>query len=147
MHTLGRRRRLDLGDDTDAVSSLDPVLTTAQVNGLAAAVRTVHVAPALQGYLVDLAAASRRHPGVAIGFSPRATPALQRVARARAATRGRTYIVPDDGKELAGPVLAHRIRLTPEAAVRGTRATDIVAELLERGPVPTPGAAGVDGQR
>jgi MoxR-like ATPase len=136
----------DLGDDADAVANLRPVLTTAQVNGLAAAVRTVHVAPGLQGYLVDLAEASRRHPDVAIGISPRATLALQRVARARAATRGRTFVVPDDIKEIADPVLAHRVRLTPEAAVRGTTASDVVAELLDRVPVPAPGAAGADGR-
>ncbi|NLD75772.1 MAG: MoxR family ATPase [Acidimicrobiales bacterium] len=132
----------DLGDDSDAVAALRPVLSTAQVNGLAAAVRTVHVAPALRGYLVDLAEASRRHPDVSIGISPRATLALQRVARARAATRGRTFVVPDDVKELAHPVLAHRIRLTPEAAVRGTRTSDVVAEVLDRVPVPDPGDAG-----
>ena len=117
---------------------LDPVLSVAQVNGLIAAARTVHVAPPLQGYLVDLADASRRHPSVAIGFSPRATLALQRVCRARAATRGRTFVLPDDVKDLAAPVLAHRLRLTPEATVRGTRATDVVAELLDRVPVPSP---------
>ncbi len=116
------------------------------MNGLAAAVRSVHVAPALQGYLVDLAEASRRHPAVSIGISPRATLALQRVARARAATRGRTFVVPDDVKELADPVLAHRIRLTPEAAVRGTRTSDVVDELLDRVPVPVPVGAGADGE-
>ncbi len=144
-----RRAELDIlarmGDDADALGNLRAVLTTAQVNGLVSAVRTVHVAPELQGYLVDLAEASRRHPAVAIGISPRATLALQRVARARAATRGRTYVVPDDIKELADPVLSHRIRLTPEAAVRGTRTADIVAELLDRVPVPAPAPAGAHG--
>jgi MoxR-like ATPase len=138
-----RRAELDilaeLDDGADAVAAIQPVLSTAQVNGLAAAVRTVHVAPEIQGYLVDLAEASRRHPGVAIGVSPRATLALQRVARARAATRGRTFVVPDDVKELASPVLAHRLRLTPEATVRGTRGADVIAALLQEVPVPAPG--------
>ena len=136
----------DLDDGTEVVDSLRPVLSIAQVNGLAAAVRGVHVAPALQGYLVDLAEASRQHPAVSIGISPRATLALQRVARARAATRGRTFVVPDDVKGLASPVLAHRIRLTPEAAVRGTTASDVVQDLLDRVPVPVPVDAGADGQ-
>jgi MoxR-like ATPase len=130
-----------LRDPADAgatPATLDAVLGVAHVNGLIAAARTVHVAPALQGYLVDLADASRIHPSVAIGISPRATLSLQRVSRARAATRGRAFVIPDDVKELAGPVLAHRIRLTPEASVRGTRAADVVTELLARVPVPPP---------
>ena len=117
---------------------LNPVLTSSQVNGLIAAAHTVHVAAPLQGYLVDLADASRRHPSVAIGFSPRATLALQRASRARAATRGRTFVLPDDIKALADPVLAHRLRLTPEATVRGMRPTDVVADLLQQVAVPSP---------
>ena len=75
----------------------------------------VHVAPALAEYLVDLAEATRRHPAIALGMSPRATLSLQRVARARAAAAGRDYVMPDDVKALAVPVLAHRILVTPEA--------------------------------
>ena len=135
-------RMLDSDGSDEALASLRPVLSAADVVTMAAAVRRVHVADPLRGYLVDLAEASRRHPDVSIGISPRATLALQRVARARAATRGRTFVVPDDVKELAHPVLAHRIRLTPEAAVRGTRTSDVVAEVLDRVPVPDPGDAG-----
>jgi len=98
----------------------------------------VHVASPLKGYLVDLAEASRRHPATAVGMSPRTTLALQRVARARAATKGRTYVVPDDIKALAAPVLAHRILLTPESQVAGTTTADVVAEVLGRVPVPAP---------
>ena len=77
------------------------------------------MAPALKSYLVDLASASRRHPHLALGMSPRATLALQRVARARAAASGRSYVVPDDLKALAEPVLAHRLLVTPEAQLQG----------------------------
>ena len=133
-----------MGDDTEALAALRPVLTTSQVLGLAAAVRTVHVAQPIQSYMVNLAEASRRHPGVAIGMSPRATLALQRVTRARAATRGRTYVIPDDVKELALPVLSHRIRLTPESSVRGLRSTDVITEILDQVAVPAP--AGADGR-
>ena len=115
---------------------LQPVVSASQVKGLVAAASTVHVAPPLRGYLVDLAEASRRHPATAVGMSPRATLALQRVARARAATRGRTYVVPDDIKALAQPVLAHRILLMPGAQVSGTSAADVVADILDRVPVP-----------
>jgi len=124
--------------DHDPMADLQPVVTIAQVNGLAAAARTVHVDPSLQGYLVDLADASRRHPHVAVGMSPRATLALQRVARARAATRGRTFATPDDVKALAVPVLAHRILLSPTARVAQVSPDGVVRDLLERVPQPGP---------
>ena len=94
------------------------------------------MAPALKSYLVDLANASRRHPHLALGMSPRATLALQRVARARAAASGRTYVVPDDLKALAEPVLAHRLLVTPEAQLQGISAGDALTEVLRAVPVP-----------
>ena len=109
---------LDAHGDHDALADLGPVITASQVEGMAQAVRSVHVADPLRGYLVDLANATRRHAGVAIGMSPRATLALQRVARALAAMQGRSYVVPDDFKELAGPVLSHRLRSAPRLASR-----------------------------
>ncbi|HEX2576059.1 MAG TPA: MoxR family ATPase [Aquihabitans sp.] len=129
---------LDTHGQDERWSGVSPVVSAEQVNALVAAARSVHVAPALKGYLVDLAEASRRHAATSVGMSPRATLALQRVARARAATRGRTYVVPDDIKALAQPVLAHRILLSPEAQVRGTTAADVIAEVLDRVPVPAP---------
>ena len=122
--------------DHDLLDDIRPVLTAAQVNGLAAAARTVHIAPALQGYLVDLAEATRTHPHVAVGMSPRATLALQRVARARAATRNRSYVTPDDIKALAGPVLAHRLLLSPAARAARADAASVIAEVLDRLPIP-----------
>ncbi len=127
----------------EPVDALGSVVSAAHVNGLVAAARTVHVAPPLRGYLVDLANASRHHPHLSVGMSPRATLALQRVARARAATRGRTYIVPDDIKALAEPVLAHRMLLSPEAMVGQISAAEVVADLLDRVPQPHPQAATV----
>jgi MoxR-like ATPase len=96
------------------------------------------VAPALADYLVRLADASRRHPHVAVGMSPRATLALQRAVRARAAMAGRTYATPDDVKALAGPVLAHRLLLEPAARVAQVRETDVVEDLLRSVPQPEP---------
>jgi MoxR-like ATPase len=101
-----------------------------------AAARTVHVAPSLRAYLVDLAEATRRHPRLALGMSPRATLSLQRVARARAAAAGRTYVVPDDLKALAEPVLAHRLVVSPEAQLQGVDAGDVLGEVLASVPVP-----------
>jgi len=124
--------------DRDLLADLRPVVTAAQVNGLAVAARTVHVAPALQGYLVDLAEASRSHPHIDVGMSPRATLSLQRVARARAATRNRTFVTPDDIKALAVPTLAHRIILSPAARVAQVSAELVVADIVASVAQPDP---------
>jgi len=128
---------LDTHGDHDALGDIGPVITASDVRALADAAKVVHVAPALKSYLVDLANASRRHPHLALGMSPRATLALQRVARARAAAGGRTYVVPDDLKALAEPVLAHRLLVTPEAQLQGISAADALTEVLRSVPVPT----------
>ncbi len=127
---------LDTHGDHDALVDIGPVITAAEIATLAEAARDVHVAPALKRYLVDLANASRRHPHLALGMSPRATLALQRVARARAAAHARSYVVPDDLKALAEPVLAHRLLVTPEAQLQGISAGDALDEVLRAVPVP-----------
>jgi len=127
---------LDTHGDHDALDDISSVITAADVRALSDAAKTVHVAPALKSYLVELANASRRHPHLALGMSPRATLALQRVARARAAANGRTYVVPDDLKALAEPVLAHRLLVTPEAQLQGISAGDALTEVLRSVPIP-----------
>ena len=79
----------------------------------------VHVAPALQQYLVQLAERTRAHPQLELGMSPRATLSFLRIARVWAAMRDRDYATPDDVKALAVPVLAHRLLVTPEADLQG----------------------------
>ncbi len=116
---------------------VQPVATGAQVGAMVSAVRTVHVAPAVKGYLVDLAEASRRHPGITLGMSPRATLSLLRAARARAASSGRNYVIPDDIKALAVPVLAHRFVLSADAQLQGVDARAVVQDVLASVPVPT----------
>jgi len=128
---------LEAHGDHDALTDIRPVVTAADVTAMAAAARAIHVAPALRAYLVELANASRRHPHLALGMSPRATLALLRAARARAILRGREYVVPDDLKALARPVLAHRLLTTPEAQLQGVTADDALAEVLQAVPVPT----------
>jgi MoxR-like ATPase len=123
--------------DRDALDDVQPVVTADQILTLAAAVREVGVAPSLRGYLVDLAEATRRHPHLALGMSPRATLALQRASRALAASLGRSYVIPDDVKELVEPVLAHRVIVAPDAQVQGITAADVMDEILRELPVPT----------
>ncbi|MGE3619311.1 MAG: AAA family ATPase [Acidimicrobiia bacterium] len=130
---------LDAHGDHDVLGDIGPVATGAEVVKLAELVRTIHVAPALKRYLIDLAAGTRRHPQLALGMSPRATLALQRVAKARAAAVGRDYVTPDDIKALARPVLAHRLLVTPEAQLQGTSPDEALADVLRTVPVPTPG--------
>jgi MoxR-like ATPase len=98
--------------------------------------RRIHVATSLKRYIVDLAEATRAHPEIYLGASPRASLYLLRAARAAAASRGRDYVVPDDVKDLAISVLAHRLVLAPEAQMRGETIEDILEGLLGRVPIP-----------
>ena len=128
---------LDAHSATSAVDRLEAVASADDVDAMIGLSRQVHVAPVLKGYLVDLVNATRLHPAAALGASPRATLALQRAARAYAASIGREYIVPDDIKTLAGPVLGHRLVLTGEAELGGITPAHVLADVLESIPVPS----------
>ncbi|MEM7339123.1 MAG: MoxR family ATPase [Actinomycetota bacterium] len=119
-----------LVDRLQPVANLNDVITMNQM------VTAVHIAPELRNYLIDLADATRRHPAVSLGMSPRATLSLQRVARARAASQARTYVSDDDIKAVAAAVISHRIILRPEALLQGTAADAVVADVLRAVPVP-----------
>ena len=119
---------------------LEPVTTAADVAAAADAIATVHVAPAIRAYIVDVADGTRREPELALGVSPRGALALQRAARAMAAAAGRDYVIPDDVKLLAPTVLTHRILVTPEAELRGVTSGDVLDRVVAR--LPVPGAAG-----
>ncbi|HTJ76984.1 MAG TPA: AAA family ATPase [Acidimicrobiales bacterium] len=119
------------------MAQLAPVAGADDVAAMVAMAHAVHVAPALKGYIVDLAAASRRHPALTLGVSPRAALGLLRAARARAASLGREYVVPDDLKNLAGPVLEHRLALTPEAQLRGATRADTLREVVSSVAIPS----------
>ena len=128
---------LDAHGDHTTLGDIGSVASSAEVEMLIATARAVHVAPSLKGYLVDLADATRRHPQLALGMSPRATLSLMRVARARSAAAGRTYVIPDDLKTLARPVLGHRLLVTAEAQLQGISSTEVLEEILRSVPVPT----------
>ena len=128
---------LEMHGERNAFPELDAVITADDVAAMAAVARSVHMAPSLKAYLVDLADASRRHPSLALGMSPRATLTLQRVARARAAAEGRNYVIPDDLKALAEPVLGHRLVLTPEAQLGGLDPGAVLDDVLRSVPVPS----------
>jgi MoxR-like ATPase len=127
---------IDKHSDHDPYGDIGPVISGEHIAGLVHAARGVHMAPSIKAYLVDLANATRRSPHLALGMSPRATLALGRVARARAAAAGRAYVVPDDVKALAEPVLAHRLAPTPEAQFQGVGPSEALAQILAAVAVP-----------
>jgi MoxR-like ATPase len=118
------------------LESLDPVAGAGDVLQLAAQARDVYVEDSLGKYVVALLRATRADERLYLGASPRAGIALLRVAKARALADGREYLVPDDVKAMAAPVLSHRIILGPEARAAGLGGAEIVADALEKTPVP-----------
>ena len=121
------------------LDDLAPVATSGEWAEAARAVRAVHVADELRHYVTSVVRATRSHEAVALGASPRASLALFRAGQALAALRGRAAVLPDDVKALAGPVLAHRLVLAPEARLRGRDAAGVLAEILATTPVPVEG--------
>jgi MoxR-like ATPase len=117
---------------------LEPVTDAAGLMAMQAAVETVTVDPSVGRYCVDLAAATRSHPEVLTGASPRGSLGLVLVARAFALLRGRDYVVPEDVKAIARPVLAHRITVKPELWMTDASGRRVVDAVL--GQVPTPAA-------
>jgi len=118
-----------------------PVQTRAAETGAAlAAARadadTLHVAPELAGYVLDLAKASRENPHISLGISTRGVLAMLRAARIAAALRGATFVAPDDVKEIFPWVVPHRLVLAPEAQLEGVTEQSLSQRLLDQVPVP-----------
>ena len=127
---------LERFENADPLSSLTPVATAADVVRIQQMVRRVYMDPVLRNYLMQLTRATRVHPDVELGASPRATLGLYRCAQALAGIRGQEYVTPDDIKSLAAPALAHRIILKGMARLRERSQESVVAELLEEQRVP-----------
>jgi MoxR-like ATPase len=108
------------------------VLTPQEILELQGLVETVHVEDEVLEYVVKISGFTRQHARLFLGASPRASLALVQAARARALVGGRGYVIPDDIKSLAVPVLAHRLVLTPEAEMEGTQREAIVRQALEQ---------------
>jgi len=115
---------------------LRPALLQEELLALQARVKEIYVDEKLRDYIARLAAATRNHPEVALGASPRASVALMRAAQAKAFMAGRAYVVPDEIKALAVPVLAHRLLLTAAARCKGRAAEEAVEESVELTAVP-----------
>ncbi|MGL4172771.1 MAG: AAA family ATPase [Actinomycetota bacterium] len=119
------------------LDTMQPVADAARIRGLIDLTHTVWLSPAIRQYTVDIVEATRRHPDLRLGASPRATLHLLRGARAYAALEGRDHVLPDDVQQLADPVLAHRLMLTPEAVLSRRQPSDIVRSVVSQVPVST----------
>jgi MoxR-like ATPase len=124
--------------EDDPLTALQPVTHPDELIALQQARRKIRVSEAVREYIADLACATRRHPALRFGVSPRGALGLLRAGQALAALRQRDYVLPDDLKYLAQPVLAHRLILKEEERLRGENAESIVAEILRQVPVPAP---------
>ncbi|MEP6299223.1 MAG: MoxR family ATPase, partial [Ilumatobacter sp.] len=134
----GRDAELQMLDDQGSqytLADLSPVVSAEEVRTMIAGVRSIYMASALKSYLVDLSEASRRHPAIELGLSPRATLQLAAASKAHAAARGRNYATPDDVKVVGVSALAHRIVLRSDHASR-LSPDDAIREVFAAVPVP-----------
>ena len=123
------------------LDNLLSVIETAEMVELQKLCRQVHVEDSVRGYIVTITQATRTHQGIKLGASPRASLSLYMAAQSLAAINGRNYVIPDDVKRLAAPVLAHRLIIKAEAGLRGQSAEGIIGEIVATIPVPVEGSA------
>ncbi len=121
-------------------AEIKPVVDAGTLRAMQAALEDVVVEDSVGRYIVALTAATREHPSVLVGASPRGSLALLLLARVRAVLSGRDYVVPEDVKEVAAPALAHRITLRPEMWLRRVDPSFVVGEVLDATPAPASGA-------
>jgi len=127
---------LDVHSASSPLGLVIPVAEAADVRGLIGAVRNLHMSEPVRHYIINIVTATRNHPDLRLGASPRATLHLVRACRAYAALDGRDYVIPDDVQTLASPVLAHRLLPAAEAAAQQRMPEQVVADLIQRLPLP-----------
>ncbi|MEV5507061.1 AAA family ATPase [Streptomyces orinoci] len=140
-------RMLDAHGARSPLDDLRPVAHAHEIVKLVEAVRTVHAAEPVRRYAVDLVAATRQHPELRLGASPRATLHLLRAAKAAAALAGRDFALPDDVQALAVAVLAHRLLPTAQAQLNRRGPEQVVLDILRHTPVPDPYGRPAPGSR
>jgi MoxR-like ATPase len=123
------------------LTDIGPVTDALGVREMIEQARHVHVSAPIRRYIVDLVEATRRHPDVYLGASPRASIMLLRAARALAGADERDFVIPDDVKTLAAPVLSHRVIVTADAVMTGRSPAAVLGEILNEVPVPVIGKA------
>ena len=120
----------------DPLATLEPVIQANDLLAMQEQVKSVLVEESVREYMIDVVRATRDHAAVELGVSPRGTLALYRTVQALAAVRGRAFVIPDDVKYLAPPVLTHRIIISPQTRLRGRRPEEVMAEIVDTVPVP-----------
>ena len=115
---------------------LEPVANTETIMELQSVVEEIHVDDDLLGYVADIVQATRNQQQIEVGASPRGSLAIFKLSRARAVFHGRDYVIPDDVKEVAAPVLVHRMIMKAESWVKGTNPVKVIDEILKTIPVP-----------
>jgi len=118
------------------IEELDQVISLEEMTVVQEAIKEVHLAEEIQEYIVSLVTATREHEEVYLGASPRGSLGLYRTCQARAAIRGRDYVIPDDVKAMAVATLAHRLIISPAARIRGVASRMVVEDLMRELPVP-----------
>lgn len=118
------------------INNMHQVVSVQELLAAQQAIREIYVAEEIKRYIIDLVNASRQHPDVYLGSSPRGSLALFRTSQARAAMAGRDYVIPDDVKALAEVTMAHRIIVGPAARIKDISSRTIVQDILTTTPVP-----------
>ncbi len=124
---------------SDPLPDLLPVTSPEEIMDLQQERRRVRVAEPVREYIVRVARATRGHPEIELGVSPRGTLSLYQAAQAWAAIHSRDFVLPDDVKEMAPHVMTHRLMISPQAQLRGRRLEELVADIVEAVPVPVEG--------
>ena len=127
---------LDSQRVTHPVESISQVVSADDLLRAQAMVKEVHVNDLIKEYIIAISTASRQHPDIYLGSSPRGSLALYKTSQAQAALQGRDYVIPDDVKALAEPALAHRLIVSPSARIKSVDARTIVDDILRTVPVP-----------
>ena len=127
---------LDLQRESHPIETLEKAIGEEELRAAQTEIRKIHVDDLIKEYIVALVTATRRHPDVYLGASPRASLALYKTGRARAAILGRDYVIPDDIKALAEPTLVHRLIISPSARIKNVDPRAVVEETLNSVPVP-----------
>lgn len=118
------------------LEKLGQVVSGEELRAAQAAVKNIYADDLIKEYIVDLANASRRHPDIYLGVSPRGSLALYKTSRAHAALQGRTYVIPDDVKRLLDATFAHRLIISPSARIKNVEASAVVEQIASSVPVP-----------
>ena len=119
------------------IQTLTPVCGADEIISMQEQLGTVYASREARSYVATVTAMTRNHPSLQLGASPRGSIALLRAAQACALLSGRDYVLPDDIRHMALPVLSHRLVLTPEARMKGISASQVLSQLIETVPVPT----------